>query len=183
MGSSPLTRGKPATPESSVTSSGLIPAHAGKTARAIELLARMEAHPRSRGENEARRGDASLRSGSSPLTRGKRPASPSAAGACAAHPRSRGENFAGDTVCTMSDGSSPLTRGKRIQGRRRPNEGRLIPAHAGKTRVSRAMWPGQTAHPRSRGENVCDESHQSVDGGSSPLTRGKPASFVVRGIS
>ena len=51
---------------------------------------------------------------------------------------------------------------------------RLIPAHAGKTRrLSR--WAARIwAHPRSRGENARDQTHEISHEGSSPLTRGKP---------
>ena len=51
--------------------------------------------------------------------------------------------------------------------------GGLIPAHAGKTRLS--MWitiPGR-AHPRSRGENAYQSRARDIFKGSSPLTRGK----------
>ena len=55
-----------------------------------------------------------------------------------AHPRSRGENEARGAAWHPSEGSSPLTRGKLLNG----DLGRvalgLIPAHAGKTKVSRA---------------------------------------------
>ena len=133
------------------------------------------------------------RLGSSPLTRGKpsaawlaRPAAgliPAHAGktrwsCCAAlghgaHPRSRGENSVFWRLVSVISGSSPLTRGKRGEVLARLDTGRLIPAHAGKTRRSTPLPMAMTAHPRSRGENmvVCDRSGQSV--GSSPLTRGK----------
>ena len=49
----------------------LIPAHAGKTEEGMDVLFRIEAHPRSRGENcETIRFGVSSQ-GSSPLTRGK----------------------------------------------------------------------------------------------------------------
>ena len=91
-----------------------------------------------------------------------------------AHPRSRGENHHLGVVPVIPSGSSPLTRGKpgAVNGRYR--SGRLIPAHAGKTRgATGAAWP-PAAHPRSRGENCAVESRVLADGGSSPLTRGKP---------
>ena len=50
-GSSPLTRGKPAARADPAPSSGLIPAHAGKTRRGSRAGSRQGAHPRSRGEN------------------------------------------------------------------------------------------------------------------------------------
>ena len=54
-----------------------------------------------------------------------------------AHPRSRGENALTMSVSGSLTGSSPLTRGKRvgIDGDRAVL--RLIPAHAGKTTLSR----------------------------------------------
>ena len=131
-GSSPLTRGKrTATPPASL-GSGLIPAHAGKTATRSRITVESSAHPRSRGENYQAHSVAIQAGGSSPLTRGKlqiltggasiRRLIPAHAGktiafaACsltaAAHPRSRGENL--DPCRPYGDrrGSSPLTRGK-----------------------------------------------------------------------
>ena len=51
LGSSPLTRGKRAPAPPSSSSTGLIPAHAGKTAPGRGASAGPRAHPRSRGEN------------------------------------------------------------------------------------------------------------------------------------
>ena len=72
-GSSPLTRGKQSSLRSTKTTKRLIPAHAGKTRRAITLPAPSRAHPRSRGENVQVVIAWPFRGGSSPLTRGKRP--------------------------------------------------------------------------------------------------------------
>ena len=52
MGSSPLTRGKLASPACARTGHGLIPAHAGKTIGKNGSHSSRAAHPRSRGENE-----------------------------------------------------------------------------------------------------------------------------------
>ena len=152
-GSSPLTRGKPCVPGDSGQGHGLIPAHAGKTSPSRTATFRLRAHPRSRGENTANRGEKVAGAGSSPLTRGKHlfigaalakgGLIPAHAGkthnnlppfyAVGAHPRSRGENSANCTIVRRKSGSSPLTRGKRrgIDALRR--SARLIPAHAGKT--------------------------------------------------
>ena len=135
----------------------------------------------------------SVRSGSSPLTRGK-PAIghtqsydkrliPAHAGKTtrpadrlslqAAHPRSRGENDAVVRRLAVLPGSSPLTRGKRCGGASTGRPPRLIPAHAGKTRLLRTSLTATWAHPRSRGENLrLAETGMDVLG-SSPLTRGK----------
>ena len=70
-GSSPLTRGKRDRRAAQFSDPRLIPAHAGKTMRAVPGIWIDGAHPRSRGENycpQARRQEAA---GSSPLTRGK----------------------------------------------------------------------------------------------------------------
>ena len=50
-GSSPLTRGKLDPQSDQRNAHGLIPAHAGKTLRALARVKRLRAHPRSRGEN------------------------------------------------------------------------------------------------------------------------------------
>ena len=90
-----------------------------------------------------------------------------------AHPRSRGENLTPAGRLIIDGGSSPLTRGKLWHGASVRRFGGLIPAHAGKTRLS--MWitiPGR-AHPRSRGENAYQSRARDIFKGSSPLTRGK----------
>ena len=112
-GSSPLTRGKPRSRAAGAAYSGLIPAHAGKTASPVSSWIARRAHPRSRGENASAVSAAYPASGSSPLTRGKRRylavsapdrgLIPAHAGktlrqvaqcdSARAHPRSRGENL------------------------------------------------------------------------------------------
>ena len=132
-------------------------------------------------------------SGSSPLTRGK-PTPPGAflclcrlipahAGKtrdsslgmrrCRAHPRSRGENRPPRGGQKTRRGSSPLTRGKPPPCRFAFDRGRLIPAHAGKTRAPFWHSACQAAHPRSRGENTTRPRPRRKGWGSSPLTRGK----------
>ena len=192
-GSSPLTRGKPGGHSCGVSFAGLIPAHAGKTRWARQRLWRSWAHPRSRGENDGGQARGCLYQGSSPLTRGKRARNartrsspgliPAHAGKTPssvvesvhswAHPRSRGENATRPTVRCAPQGSSPLTRGKPHQKRvSRVGHG-LIPAHAGKTGTLLKGFANDTAHPRSRGENVPDSGLYQRHHGSSPLTRGK----------
>ena len=112
LGSSPLTRGKPAALGHYLDAGGLIPAHAGKTAKPSSDSTSWGAHPRSRGENWPSIQSSATVSGSSPLTRGKLRDStrerlaqrliPAHAGKTQgrarparhtqAHPRSRGEN-------------------------------------------------------------------------------------------
>ena len=140
-----------------------------------------------------------MRLGSSPLTRGKR--RPEGEGRCrcglipahagktssswkwpkswTAHPRSRGENAVRWVVMRAAAGSSPLTRGKPALGHTQTADKRLIPAHAGKTRVRPGDLHERRAHPRSRGENLDAFPVLVPAHGSSPLTRGKPALGVV----
>ena len=112
VGSSPLTRGKPAGRAAGQAVAGLIPAHAGKTSSQRRSPTMRRAHPRSRGENQIQVLKAHMGDGSSPLTRGKLIADritgktigliPAHAGKTSrtprcvrmsrAHPRSRGEN-------------------------------------------------------------------------------------------
>ena len=151
------------------------------------------AHPRSRGENTASALVAALNSGSSPLTRGKPNVRPGERGCgrlipahagktgplrycCSglpAHPRSRGENYVLGCYDRGAHGSSPLTRGKPHHRRQSARHRRLIPAHAGKTGLQSRGCYAQTAHPRSRGENLLVALSWLFWVGSSPLTRGK----------
>ena len=193
LGSSPLTRGKLPEAHRLLGGKRLIPAHAGKTRATRRTRYRMRAHPRSRGENPSAAAAPASTCGSSPLTRGKRQRwngprggiglIPAHAGktfwrACSrrpvgAHPRSRGENDITPMAPVMEPGSSPLTRGKQPDQVSHELEGRLIPAHAGKTDTRRPGPRSRGAHPRSRGENVHEVRVLTSDGGSSPLTRGK----------
>ena len=194
-GSSPLTRGKRAAWAALRGGVGLIPAHAGKTARPTSSGNPLGAHPRSRGENSCARGRWTTAPGSSPLTRGKLvggrvvgagggliPAHAGKTGGGAslvwvsgAHPRSRGENAFHAPHRGTSPGSSPLTRGKHCPAVGSPGARRLIPAHAGKTRAKCNSSNPARAHPRSRGENVQNMDCDAIPRGSSPLTRGKPS--------
>ena len=193
VGSSPLTRGKRGGQAIIDPPPRLIPAHAGKTISPLFARGSLPAHPRSRGENASLDAHSSEPTGSSPLTRGKPvtkaravefsgliPAhagktdlSAQRAALDEAHPRSRGENDLVDMYYSGQPGSSPLTRGKRYRGCSRPRSRRLIPAHAGKTRVSGRTSAHTSAHPRSRGENGFSPTPHPAHAGSSPLTRGK----------
>ena len=193
VGSSPLTRGKLWLAADCALCSRLIPAHAGKTDPARPRGRSRTAHPRSRGENQIKGHLRVVLAGSSPLTRGKRrsprersggcglipahagktPACGSRSRACRAHPRSRGENGHLPGGRVAAQGSSPLTRGKQVCGGRGDWQGRLIPAHAGKTRPAESRRSRSRAHPRSHGENRRWARPLRRRQGSSPLTRGK----------
>ena len=175
-GSSPLTRGKLVVRVAVQLPAGLIPTHAGKTPARPEPQASPRAHPRSRGENAHDSHMNIARLGSSPLTRGKRNpgvaggprdrlipahAGKTASGAATrrhgwAHPHSRGENHSFREGNTRTQGSSPLTRGKLGPVLQEGLLERLIPAHAGKTGPTCLESWLPKAHPRSRGENMCN---------------------------
>ena len=172
-GSSPLTRGKPTGSEVWGGTERLIPAHAGKTPPDLTRSISRQAHPRSRGENISEHANSDPAHGSSPLTRGKRVSLPlpleafglipAHAGKTTrptrrpsrqeAHPRSRGENRLVYWPTREVMGSSPLTRGKHQDLPLLVAAGRLIPAHAGKTKKVPKSGQASEAHPRSRGEN------------------------------
>ena len=135
---------------------GSSPLTRGKRWERSGAARRRRAHPRSRGENDPVVIADKISKGSSPLTRGKLVSFdgttrfngliPAHAGktrlcssrprTCRAHPRSRGENLYPRSSNSLVRGSSPLTRGKQ------DNHGLvacgvgLIPAHAGKTRLT-----------------------------------------------
>ena len=79
-------------------------------------------------------------------------------------------------------GSSPLTRGKLRVLRAAARPKGLIPAHAGKTGAPSVASCGNTAHPRSRGENADQHAERPPAWGSSPLTRGKPGAALHRRV-
>ena len=174
FGSSPLTRGKRSSYRTRPLWSGLIPAHAGKTAE------RSAATP--------------INSGSSPLTRGKQarclpplrlvglipahagktPIYPVPNAVRGAHPRVGGENDRDVATAVSFTGSSPRGRGKRQQDGDREAAARLIPAWAGKTQDRRGCSCCGRAHPRVGGENILTTGDYDGNLGSSPRGRGKP---------
>ena len=159
-GSSPLTRGKQATHHGLQDHLGLIPAHAGKTWSPLA---------------------ATTATWLIPAHAGKTTATTSTALRPRAHPRSRGENGFGGLIGQGGLGSSPLTRGKHSHGLGGVVRRGLIPAHAGKTSPLLTPPAYTRAHPRSRGENFALVVPMVFAGGSSPLTRGKPADASAGG--
>ena len=194
-GSSPRMRGKPPAARRKWVGVGLIPAHAGKTRLLATVATHGQAHPRACGENFSSRFDISVSEGSSPRMRGKRyrlagrgwsrRLIPAHAGktrlnrphsACKrAHPRACGENLHEIKDDEQLEGSSPRMRGKRLSACIVTPSGRLIPAHAGKTREPADIDTSPPAHPRACGENLLLGSLKLREDGSSPRMRGKPA--------
>ena len=154
-GSSPLTPGALMVRWVGRCSSRLIPAYAGSTPCVLSPPPYSRAHPRLRGEHNARMAAKGLDKGSSPLTRGAQGIEPRThwlgglipayAGSTPylricetlqwAHPRLRGEHSVGDASSHIGRGSSPLTRGAPGFASNVPSATGLIPAYAGSTRV------------------------------------------------
>ena len=191
-GSSPLARGGQFAPVAFRDVGGLIPAGAGRTMVLSSRRIRRTAHPRWRGEDSRRVRGACRRPGSSPLARGgpgsqlvhpRRPGLiPAGAGrtltvcllarGTRAHPRWRGEDSLTDDGPSRIDGSSPLARGGPRRLRRPTTATRLIPAGAGRTWCQSPAKTPRRAHPRWRGEDVCQHLGGHSCAGSSPLARG-----------
>ena len=135
-----------------VSLSGLIPAHAGKTAPVAATPSLKPAHPRSRGENLLHRSVGRGRTGSSPLTRGKR------------HTHGRR---------ARPVGLIPAHAGKTLPTESRTSPTAAHPRSRGENRRPLLPWLRSPAHPRSRGENFNARARRFAGRGSSPLTRGK----------
>ena len=194
LGSSPRVRGKRCRRFRTLSVVRLIPACAGKTTPSGKSRRAPPAHPRVCGENKVPRLQHLRMHGSSPRVRGKHRIGVQRGGewrlipACAgktpplagrtrhegAHPRVCGENQPPSWATQPSRGSSPRVRGKLLSPYRVDWRYRLIPACAGKTRVSAPATLRTAAHPRVCGENDDLTPVQQVDGGSSPRVRGKP---------
>ena len=174
----------------------IIPAHAGNTCEAPGAARPLPDHPRARGEHAFLLMIYSQKSGSSPRTRGThRPSEiefsttriiPAHAGNTCSHlilfrhtpdhPRARGEH----AFLTIDDraicGSSPRTRGTLECCAIAIRHTRIIPAHAGNTRLGDKIISHTPDHPRARGEHSARCSARTRHIGSSPRTRGTRAS-------
>ena len=153
MGSSPLARGTPGSPERRQCHLGLIPARAGNTRSMTMGLQIGGAHPRSRGEHSCLLPVFACTPGSSPLARGtplqlfqsepRLGLIPARAGntirrrsgraRTGAHPRSRGEHRPSLARSRIHPGSSPLARGTPLIFIAFESALGLIPARAGNT--------------------------------------------------
>ncbi len=152
----------------------LFPAYAGRTAAARQLRGSPAAHPRLRGADETSPLPYYGWKGSSPLTRGG-PTSPMPRGKpCTAHPRLRGADLDEIGFMPRDVGSSPLTRGGLSLTLSIDKAAGLIPAYAGRTRISPGKVKMRRAHPRLRGADEVLQDGIPRNQGSSPLTRGGP---------
>ena len=172
MGSSPLARGGRRGRRGRVRRVRLIPAGAGRTRVCAGVPGLGGAHPRWRGEDDKLANPLATPVGSSPLARGGHTETefdeegdgliPAGAGrtfVCDpalillwAHPRWRGEDVQPDGTVARVPGSSPLARGGLALVIVLTGGVRLIPAGAGRTRISSGAIHSFRAHPRWRGD-------------------------------
>ncbi len=200
-GRSPLTRGRPGHGAADPTCGRSIPAHAGETPDRPGWAWRGWVDPRSRGGDGANGRPLHSGEGRSPLTRGRRArtrsgflplrsipahagetnAGPSRQNRQEVDPRSRGGDVLAGAIIRGPEGRSPLTRGRPTARRGRCAGWGSIPAHAGETDHHGRVFFSLRVDPRSRGGDCVFRQFVDVDGGRSPLTRGRHACSSVRG--
>ena len=191
-GSSPHTRGLPATMDPGRARTGIIPAHAGFTCTGGIPGFAVWDHPRTRGVYEPSGRRASGTVGSSPHTRGLRVEEfpprvdagiiPAHAGFtlcgrsvglwCPDHPRTRGVYPSGPSPASTLSGSSPHTRGLPVVRFSEDEDAGIIPAHAGFTTSPPELSVPAADHPRTRGVYNFNVLWSGWRDGSSPHTRG-----------
>ncbi len=195
-GSSPRMRGKRRSAGRSCAGLRIIPAHAGQTFPPDTRMRWCSDHPRACGANNRHAHGHASNGGSSPRMRGKlirgvvagrkrriipahagqtRPA-PNASTPPPDHPRACGANAKGQQLGDQMNGSSPRMRGKPVPSLRTSSTRRIIPAHAGQTRIRAGLGGRRPDHPRACGANAgpLERARRAV--GSSPRMRGKPCS-------
>ena len=195
-GSSPHTRGAQDRPKGQGDGRRIIPAYAGSTGPGVFDPPRGRDHPRIRGEHWATQETTLVMAGSSPHTRGApgivsnrergERIIPAYAGSTAArssprrlwrnHPRIRGEHRCRRGRDRGAAGSSPHTRGAHVIGAGGAPASGIIPAYAGSTALCCRILTASADHPRIRGEHFTIEWEVRTGRGSSPHTRGAPAS-------
>ena len=187
-------RGKPRPHHRRPVHARIIPAHAGQTTEVPLSTASSTDHPRACGANDSDATHLTDSYGSSPRMRGKHPDHrgrhpwrriiPAHAGQTACrllismcytdHPRACGANMSWPALPRGVRGSSPRMRGKHEHGGHRRKHVRIIPAHAGQTKVSLPKLSWSPDHPRACGANSTCTRMPTSGTGSSPRMRGKP---------
>ena len=186
---------------------GITPACAGKSVASTWGNALTRDHPRVCGEKLIQTAAGLAAWGSPPRVRGKesKPAkrwesvriTPACAGKrrrtgcgqCRAgdHPRVCGEKMAMHPSARKLPGSPPRVRGKARSLRKKPLQGRITPACAGKRCIAHRPAPSLQDHPRVCGEKPRPQPMPLLPLGSPPRVRGKglfgPAGSKARGIT
>ena len=192
-GSPPRMRGKQDLQIAPKVIHRITPAHAGKTDWRSRTSKMFSDHPRACGENiqvcfifRAFRGSPPRMRGKpaqsgrdatiariTPAHAGKTFRSALSSARFADHPRACGENVLDILNQPSESGSPPRMRGKRQHDSVCGAQGRITPAHAGKTRNVALIARANTDHPRACGENQDGRCCMSGIGGSPPRMRGK----------
>ena len=121
-------------------------------------------------------------SGSSPHTRGALGGISGGFSEAWDHPRIRGEHMDSTESPSNPVGSSPHTRGAPMSEPLPVERRRIIPAYAGSTEPDPIKPPIGEDHPRIRGEHAQRIAVDGAPPGSSPHTRGAPASNLQQSM-
>ena len=192
-------RGKERPSLPTVISTGITPAHAGKSSVPRAAVGFKRDHPRPCGEKisgrrlrsygggspppmrgkvcAARRGGISR--GITPAHAGKRRLTPPSSYVIQDHPRPCGEKGIISPPHLSRVGSPPPMRGKAVSLQRAPQRGRITPAHAGKRWYARSYHIAREDHPRPCGEKRPAFSGKCKRMGSPPPMRGKVGATSV----
>ena len=191
-GSSPRVRGGLGQDRGHGRGCRLIPASAGRTKPDDSSSSPNRAHPRECGADQRGDGLHVVAQGSSPRVRGGRRGCapsvrsrgliPASAGRTRcrirvverrwAHPRECGADRCSPLPPLIMDGSSPRVRGGQVFAIASANNGRLIPASAGRTQHVDGGAGACTAHPRECGADGYRRLKSASASGSSPRVRG-----------
>ena len=195
QGSSPHTRGAQSAARPEGRFHGIIPAYAGSTripdprrsqgpgssphTRGAPTWtsfggASVWDHPRIRGEHFMNVRNAAPSPGSSPHTRGAHERHVVIYECGRIIPAYAGSTQRAPDLHGPGPGSSPHTRGAHPRPHPIRHPARIIPAYAGSTRSPSSKPHGKADHPRIRGEHRYGAVRSSLQGGSSPHTRGAP---------
>jgi len=189
----PLARGRRNRNRAAACKCRNTPARAGKAARYRGRRARMEKHPRSRGEGWGPLRQIEGVAETPPLARGRLDSvvadgtvvrnTPARAGkatqsdkrrtAQKKHPRSRGEGPLSISHRMLGAETPPLARGRPPTAFQHGNYQGNTPARAGKAESVRDYMNDLRKHPRSRGEGTTTNAKQSERSETPPLARGR----------
>ena len=193
-GSPPLARERLRIQAAETPRRGITPACAGKTYRSAASDTACGDHPRLRGKDRTRAGDATALIGSPPLARERHivtsiiSSPPGITPACAGktlcartygkrrrdHPRLRGKDIKDGIAGWAAAGSPPLARERPPRKRRIRSTTRITPACAGKTITIDVKLEKIEDHPRLRGKDGTFFDVVAMTLGSPPLARERP---------
>ena len=173
-GSSPHVRGTLIVNDFRPHVTGIIPACAGNTRKSGSTISQNWDHPRMCGEHVGAQPGTILRRGIIPACAGNTRSRCVCMVRRRDHPRMCGEHQTGGTDKVTCRGSSPHVRGTHCFVVCRYSVMGIIPACAGNTPASDAIYTCDRDHPRMCGEHAVCYAQGSGSLGSSPHVRGTP---------